>query len=83
MEIGPKEAIATLGDVPLEVEAELGRPVITLRELMALRPGTILTLNRPAGENLEVRAGGVLIGYGEVVVVENAAAIRLTDFIAI
>lgn len=83
MEIGPKEAITALGDVPLEVEAELGRPVLTLRELMALRPGTILTLNRPAGENLEVRAGGVLIGYGEVVVVENAAAIRLTDFIAI
>lgn len=83
MEIGPNEAIEALGDVPLEVEAELGRPVLTLRELMALQPGAILTLNRPAGENLEVRAGGVLIGYGEVVVVENAAAIRLTDFVVL
>ncbi|MCS6953080.1 MAG: FliM/FliN family flagellar motor C-terminal domain-containing protein [Bryobacterales bacterium] len=83
MEISPQEAIEALGDVPVEIEAELGRPVLTLRDLMGLRPGTVLPLNRPAGENLEVRAGGVLIGYGEVVVVENAAAIRLTDFVVV
>ncbi|MCL6507339.1 MAG: FliM/FliN family flagellar motor C-terminal domain-containing protein [Bryobacteraceae bacterium] len=77
----PKAAMAALGEVPLDVEAELGRPVLTLRQLMALRPGTVVTLNRAAGENLEVRVGGVLIGYGEVVLVENVAAIRLTDFV--
>lgn len=76
----PTEEIAGFGDVPVCIEAELGRPLLKLRRLLELKPGSIVSLHRAAGENIDVRVGGALIGYGEVVVVENAAGVRITDF---
>lgn len=76
----PFEEIAAFADVPLSVEVELGRPVMTLREILELEPGSVVELARAAGENVDVRVGGALIGYGEIVVTDNAAAVRITDF---
>ncbi|MEN6534035.1 MAG: FliM/FliN family flagellar motor switch protein [Bryobacteraceae bacterium] len=76
----PFEEIASFADVPLSVEVELGRPVMRLREILELEPGSVVELARAAGENVDVRVGGALIGYGEVVVMDNAAAVRITDF---
>jgi flagellar motor switch protein FliN len=76
----PKEEIARLADVPLAVEAEIGRPMLKLGTLLALREGSVVTLARSAGENIDVRIGGALIGYGEVIVSENGVGVRITDF---
>jgi flagellar motor switch protein FliN/FliY len=66
--------------MPLEMEGRLDRRAITMRELLALVPGSLIRLDKSAGENIDVLAGGALLGYGEVVVVENAIGIRITDF---
>jgi flagellar motor switch protein FliN/FliY len=74
------DGLDRLADVPMLVEVELGRPVLKMRDLVNLVSGSVLTLGRAAGENLDVRIGDELIGFGEVVVTENAVAIRITDF---
>ncbi|MFB3826440.1 MAG: FliM/FliN family flagellar motor switch protein [Bryobacteraceae bacterium] len=72
--------IAPLGDVPVEIEVQLDRRMMTVREILRLGPESILELGRSAGENVDVVAAGVQLGCGEVVVVENTVAVRITDF---
>ena len=76
----PMEEIAGFVDVPLSIEVELGRPLLKLRDILDLEVGSVVGLARAAGENIDVRVGGALIGYAEIVVTENAAAVRITDF---
>ena len=69
-----------LAHMPVEMEGRLDRRAISMRELLGLVPGSLIRLDKSAGENIDVLAGGALLGYGEVVVVENAIGIRITDF---
>jgi flagellar motor switch protein FliN/FliY len=72
--------IATLAHMPVEMEGRLDRRSITMRELLELAPGSLVRLDKSAGENIDVLAGGALLGYGEVVVVESVIGIRIMDF---
>jgi len=67
-------------DIPMDVEVELDRRVLTVREILELDRGSVVRMNRSAGENLDVRIGGALVGFGEIVVNETTTGIRLTDF---
>jgi flagellar motor switch protein FliN len=67
-------------DVPLDVEVELDRHILTVRDLLDLENGSIIRMSRSAGENLDVRIGGALVGFGEIVVNETTTGIRITDF---
>ena len=60
-------------------EARLDQRMATMQELLDLRPGSLLRLERSAGEHVDVLAGGTVLGYGEVVVVENVLGVRVTD----
>ena len=76
----PEEEIATLGDIPVEIEVELDRRILSAREVMQLREGSVLGTSRSAGENISIYIGGVLCGSGEIVVIENSLGVRITDF---
>jgi flagellar motor switch protein FliN/FliY len=76
----PQEEIATLGDVPIEIEIELDRKIIGTREVLGLEEGSVISTARSAGENIDIYIGGVLCGSGEVVVIENTLGVRITDF---
>lgn len=76
----PIEEIAQFLDVPLEMNVELDRRLLTMREVMAFDVDSIVPLTRSAGENLDIRIGGELIGTGEIVVSETATGVRITDF---
>jgi len=76
----PMEEIARLADVPLVIDVEIGRPMLKLASLLSLREGSVVALARSAGENIDIRVGGALIGYGEVIVSENGVGVRITDF---
>lgn len=76
----PIEEIAQFLDVPLEMNVELDRRLLTMREVMEFDVDSIVPLTRSAGENLDVRIGGALIGTGEIVVSETATGVRITDF---
>ncbi len=76
----PEEEIAPLADVPVEIEVELDRQVLTARAVLAWEDGGILATGRSAGENIDIYVGGVLCGSGEIVVVENMLGVRITNF---
>jgi flagellar motor switch protein FliN/FliY len=67
-------------DVPLEVAAELKCFSLTVEQLLDLRPGSIVRSRRAAGDSVDVRVGGQLICQGEVIVIDNTLAVRLSDF---
>jgi flagellar motor switch protein FliN/FliY len=74
------EEIAHLSDVPVRVGAELDRMLMTVRDLLALEPGSIIRLPRSAGDNIDIVIGGRVIGSGEIVIVEETIGVRITDF---
>jgi flagellar motor switch protein FliN/FliY len=74
------EEVANYLDVPLDVEVELDRRILTVRQILELDRGSVIRMNRSAGENLDVRIGGTLVGFGEIVVNETTTGIRLADF---
>jgi flagellar motor switch protein FliN/FliY len=75
------EEIALYLDVPLDIEVELDRRILTVGQILELEAGSVIRMNRSAGENLDVRIGGVLVGFGEIVVNESTTTgIRITDF---
>lgn len=76
----PQEEIAPLGDIPIEIEVELDRRVMTTREVLQLEEGSVISTMRSAGENIDIYIGGVLCGSGEIVVVESTLGVRITDF---
>jgi flagellar motor switch protein FliN/FliY len=76
----PQEEIAPLGEIPVEVEVELDRKTMTAREVLELEEGSVIGTGRSAGENIDLYVGGVLFGSGEIVVIENALGVRITDF---
>jgi flagellar motor switch protein FliN len=68
-----------IDDVPITVRAELDRRTITIRELLELGEGSVLSFPRPAGENVDVYAEEVLIGTGEIIIVDAALGVRIAD----
>jgi flagellar motor switch protein FliN/FliY len=69
-------------DVPVTVSMEIGRTRINIRNLLRLNQGSVVELDRLAGEPLDVLVNGTLIAKGEVVVVNEKFGIRLTDIIS-
>lgn len=67
-----------LADIPVEATVELGRAKVTLREVLELAEGSIINLDKPAGEALDIKVGGKTIGQGEVIAVDDFYGIRIT-----
>jgi len=76
----PLEEIASLSDVPVEIEVELDRRSMRARDVLRLEEGSVIGTERSAGENIDLYIGGVLCGSGEIVVIENTLGVRITDF---
>ncbi len=69
-------------DIPVTVAMEIGRTQLSVRNLLQLNQGSIVELDRLAGEPMDVLVNGTLVAHGEVVVVNDKFGIRLTDVIS-
>ena len=69
-------------DIPVSISMEVGSTAITIRNLLQLNQGSVIELDRLAGEPLDVLVNGTLIAHGEVVVVNEKFGIRMTDVIS-
>lgn len=69
-------------DIPVKMTLEVGGTEIAIRDLLQLSQGSVLELDRIAGEPLDVRINGTLIAHGEVVVTNDRYGVRLTDVIS-
>lgn len=69
-------------DIPVTISMEIGRTRISIRNLLQLNQGSVIELDRLAGEPMDVLVNGTLVAHGEVVVVNEKFGIRLTDVIS-
>ena len=76
-----QENIGLIMDVPLEVTVELGRTTKSISEILDFAPGTIIELDRIAGEPIDVLVNGKFVAKGEVVVIEESFGVRVTEII--
>ncbi len=79
----PNEAdLEVILDISVLLSVEIGRAQISIRKLLQLNQGSVVELDRLAGEPLDIKINGTLIAHGEVVIVHDKFAIRLTDVIS-
>ena len=76
-----QENIGLIRDVPLQVTVELGRTQKSISEILDFAPGTIIELEKIAGEPIDVLVNGKFVAKGEVVVIEESFGVRVTEII--
>ncbi len=81
MPVEGHENIDLIMDVPLEVTVELGRTTKSIKEILEFAPGTIVELNKIAGEPIDVLVNGKYVAKGEVVVIEESFGVKITEII--
>ena len=74
------EELAAFADIPVEIKVELDRTVMTLGQILELDLDSVIRMTRSAGENIDILIGGRVIGFGEIVIIEDAVGVRITDF---
>lgn len=74
------EEIGHLADIHMDVEVELDRTTLAVSDLLELKAGSVIAMSRSAGENMDVSIGGAVVGSGEIVIIEESVAVRITDF---
>ena len=79
---GQTPDLESVMNIPVTISMEIGRARITIRNLLQLNQGSVVELDRLAGEPLDVMVNGTLIAHGEVVVVNEKFGIRLTDVVS-
>lgn len=67
-------------DIPMDITLEIGRVNMKVRDILALKPQSVVQVMKAAGENIDVYINGKLVAFGEILEMENKAGIRLTDF---
>jgi flagellar motor switch protein FliN len=77
----PEVDLSRLSDIPMELSVEIGRTHMTVGETLELRPGTVVTLERVAGEAADLLVNGTAIARGEVVVVDERYGLRVTEIL--
>lgn len=79
IDLSYNESIDLVGDIPVELTAELGRTTKRINEILEYGPGTVIELDKSVGEPLNIYANGKYIAKGEVVVIDDNFGIRITD----
>jgi len=74
--------LALVLEVPVELAVEIGRPTMTIRETLAIAPGSIVALNRMAGEPVDLLVNGRRIARGEVVAIDEEFGLRVTEVVS-
>ena len=82
LKVGDDVNLEVILDIPVTISMEVGSTKINIRNLLQLNQGSVIELDRMAGEPLDIKVNGTLIAHGEVVVVNEKFGIRLTDVIS-
>jgi len=79
---GAQEEFSELLDVPMRITLEIGRRSMKVREILLLKPESVVEVPKSAGENIDLYINEKLVAFGEILETEGKAGIRLTDFVA-
>ena len=78
--MSPREEIDHIANVPIDLEVQLDRRFMKISEILSLEEGSIVEMERSAGENIDIYIGSRLAAFGEIVIIENIMGVRITDF---
>ncbi len=78
----PRRDLWLVFDLPVELAVEIGRTTMTIRETLAIAPGTLIQLNRMAGEPVDLLVNGQRIARGEVVAIDEEFGLRVTEIVS-
>ena len=78
----PEADLALVLEVPVELAVEIGRTTMTIRETLAIAPGSIVALDRMAGEPVDLLVNGKRIARGEVVAIDEEFGLRVTEVVS-
>ncbi|MGI4788070.1 MAG: flagellar motor switch protein FliN [Janthinobacterium lividum] len=81
LSLGSETGLGRVRDIPLEVTVELGRTRLLIRDIMDLSAGSIIELDKIAGEPVDLFANGMLVARGEVIVIDDNFGVRVTEII--
>jgi flagellar motor switch/type III secretory pathway protein FliN len=73
------EELQEFGEIPIGIHAELDRRTMAFGELLDLKIGSLIALSKPTGENVDLYAGEVLLGCGEILLVDGNLTVRISD----
>jgi flagellar motor switch protein FliN/FliY len=73
--------LSVIGDLEVDVTLELGRADLMIEDLLALREGSVVTLNKDAAEPIDILANGKLVARGEVIVIDDKFCVRICELI--
>jgi flagellar motor switch protein FliN len=76
----PQQEVAHIANVHIEIEVQLDSRWMKLSDILALEEGSIIEMNRSAGENIDIFIGRKLAAFGEIVIIESTMGVRITDF---
>ena len=74
----PLERARHLAYVPLPIDVALDCGTLTVQSILSLKPGNVLRSQRPAGDNVDIRIGGRVVAFGEIVALEGVTGVRIT-----
>jgi flagellar motor switch protein FliN/FliY len=74
------EEVGPLAGILMDVEVELDRRKMAVRDILDLETGSVIAMQRSAGETMDILIGGRMVGSGEIVIIEETVAVRITDF---
>jgi len=77
-----KQALSMLSEIPLTITVELGETYLPIKDLLTLSSGSVVELDRLVGESINLSVNGVLVGKGDVVVVNENYGMRITELIS-
>ncbi len=80
MTVTLQEQIAHYGKLPLPLQPELGQCSLTVGEILALAPGSLIKLSRPLGEKIDINVSGVRFGSGELIRMGGVLSVRIAGF---
>jgi flagellar motor switch protein FliN len=72
--------VALFPEIVFDINVELDTRVMSVGDVLDLKPGSVIRMTRSAGENIDILVGGALVGFGEIVIIEDAMGVRITDF---
>jgi len=76
----PIDEIAHIANVSIELEVQLDQRFMKISEILSLVEGSVIEMERSAGENIDIYIGSRLAAFGEIVIIENIMGVRITDF---
>lgn len=74
----PLERSGQLAAVPLPIDVSLDCGTLTVERILGLKPGSVVRSQRPAGDNVDIRIGGLVVAFGEIVALEGLTGVRIT-----